>query len=229
MPREDLIKKKDSNIFERLYYSLTGPREFASPSVREFLLRYGQWKILRIDVGRQPIQHAIDNVVELASFGEYSKNKLNKGYDLLFHLFMVLVITDGKNVVKVLTDKREIIKMALFEYLPEDAKYMRVPLKNYRNLTLEDFFFNGEDFQGVSTFYLYDPITNNCQNYCASLLEGNDLHDSKILNFVLQDVTDIVSPTLHNLGNFITNIAARFDILKNGVGNGYEEDEFEIV
>ena len=67
-------------------------------------------------------------------------------------------------------------------------------------------------------FWLYDIIVNNCQRFVNTLLKSNNLGNEEIYSFVEQNVNDLVIKPVQKMANYITNLAAKIDVIKYGQG-----------
>ena len=57
---------------------------------------------------------------------------------------------------------------------------------------------------------------NNCQNFVLSFLEPNGLSNSQNVLFTKQSTSSLFSTELRKLTNTITDIGAKFDIIRVG-------------
>lgn len=190
------------------------PRIIAPPNVRNFLIKYGYYYITDIKVCRQPIDAAIEYVLNLITIGQFNKNKKKIGYDDLYHLYLILTIQNTEDeLIKIKIEKNHVVEITKNNI--KDDKCIDVPLKNY--IFVKNFFENGNKYQG-SSFWLYDARDNNCQIFVNSLFEGNNLNNEKIKNYVLQDVSSLLSNKIHSISKKITDIAGISDIIRHGYG-----------
>ena len=66
-------------------------------------------------------------------------------------------------------------------------------------------------------FLTYNARDNNCHKFVLSLLEANELTDSRNILFTKQSTTGLFSTEMRKLTNTITNIGAKVDIIREGV------------
>ncbi len=94
---------------------------------------------------------------------------------------------------------------------------MNVPIN--KDLKLGEFFINGQKKAGDEKFFVYDPINANCQDFVMALLQGNNLGDKQIYDFVKQDTKGLVSDFMASVGKKITDVAGAVDRAVSGEGN----------
>lgn len=168
-------------------------------------------KISSLAVCRKPIAKALNVVMNLITLGKFNQTKKDLKYDDMFHLYILMKLENGRNL---LLEKNQVVNIV--DYKSEiDKDCLKIQLN--KSLTFTQFLINGEKFQG-STFWQYDPKTNNCQNFVLSCLKGNNLGNESVYKFVKQDAEALVSGFSHTLSKGITNLAGRLDILFKGYG-----------
>ena len=67
-----------------------------------------------------------------------------------------------------------------------------------------------------NSFLTYSARDNNCQNFVLSLLESNGLSNSQNVLFTKQSTSALFSTELRKLTNTITDIGAKFDVVREG-------------
>ncbi len=97
----------------------------------------------------------------------------------------------------------------------KDCMLINIPLNKL--ITFNSFLNNGIKAQG-DNFWLYDSISNNCQKFVNILLKTNNLGNEQIFKFVEQNVNDLVVKPVQQMAHFITDLAARIDLIKYGKG-----------
>jgi hypothetical protein len=224
----DMKEKRD------FYGKITKPRKKAPPKIRKWIKKNGDKKIQKISVCRKPVQRAIKKVLDIISFGKFSKSLKGLHYDDIFHLYIYITI-DGtsyrieKNeVVTIKKDNRvmkeDCIDISLMKSSKSgiqftwDGENINEELKK-RKIRLNKFMKKGEKYQ--SNFWGYNAKGNNCQNFVESLLVSNKLIKigDKQHKFIKQDSEAIFKKNpkyLAKFGKTVTDIAAVFDILKSG-------------
>ena len=221
MPPKNKKSKKIQNtlkniiIGNRLFFlKQIKPRKSAPPKIKKWINRFKNKKIQRLIVCRKPVQSAVKNVLDIVSFGKFSKSLKGLRYEDIFHLYIYITIEnktwriEKNEVVTVVKDDRDI---------HEDC--MNVNLFQ-RRIKLKDFIEKGKSFQ-KRNFWSYNAKGNNCQNFAESLMVGNRLikKEDKIHVFIKQDSEAIFRNNpryLAKFGKTMTDIAGVFDIIKSG-------------
>ena len=219
-----LSKHYGGNIFTDIYDSLTefkdrvvgfftGARKEAPPQFRRFIEEHGNKKIDSIIICRSPIQSYINYFLNFITFGKFEEALKSLDYDKLFHLYMIIVLDDNTSFR---IEKNEVVKVEMTYEGCND--FVSAPITY--PIKVIDFFENGIK-QQPEDFFLYNAKNNNCQVFITSLLNGNNINTPKINNFVKQDAISIFQQMpeyAEKVSNFITDLGARFDIIRQGNG-----------
>ena len=194
-------------------------RHDLSPNVKKTLNKVGDAPINHIKIGRKPINQLITKFIKTVS---------DTPYDTLFHLFIIF----STNIGNILVEKNEVINIVLNPSL--DAEYYElniIPL----NLTVNTILKQTQQ-RMHNRFVTYSAYNNNCQDFIEILLISNNINNKAALKFVKQDTEDIFKhkPTLRKFSNTITDIAGRFDVIKQGgeiydKSNGLYSDQIEEI
>jgi hypothetical protein len=190
-------------------------RKSLSPKVQSILNKYGNEKIIYISIGRKPINELITKFIKVIS---------TTPYDTLFHLFIIL----HTNKANILLEKNEVINMAINPHI--EAEYINITIP--QQITINKLLENTSQ-QMSDKFIKYSAYGNNCQDFIKNILLSNNIHQG--LDFVKQSTEDIFknNPTLRKFSNTITDIAGRFDIIKQGgklsKSNGLYSDQIENI
>lgn len=205
----DTIKKYGKRVID----FFKGVRQGAPPLVRDLLARLGDQPIIDMSVCRIPITAAIEHAANLLSLGKFNQKKKENSYDRLFHLFLVVTLQDGTIL--------HVEKNQTAEIYPINPLYISkshcINVNLTHSVSLNVLFTNAEAYQG-SNFWLYDAFKNNCQDFVTSILKGNHLGNNEIYKFVKQDVSTLIIKPFDRIARFVTDLAARFDILLHGLG-----------
>lgn len=192
----------------RLIAAMSGSRKGAPPAVRAYLAAHQNTPITSVTVCREPIASGIRTALDVLTFGGFSAAARQLNYDSVYHLWVVLHTAAG--VVRF--DKNQVVEM---KHSPAPSgTCMPVPLNG--PLTVGQLFAGGEKMN-PENFWRYSSV-NNCQNFVLSLLRGSGLASSSVTQFVLQDAASLLTGTAKKIADTVTDIAARADIVHNGVG-----------
>lgn len=193
-----------------------GQKDFPETQQR-ILNKYGEYKIKKIKVGRTPLPSILTKVLNVVSLGGFNKLLEQSPYDKLFHLFVIITLSNG-TVVTVLLEKNETLNMKVVSnYNPKGAEYMDV--NNIpSNLTFAELINNARKRQG-SNFFKYSALTNNCQDFIMDLFKASSLSNSSLQNFIKQDVKSIFKkyPLTRKFINTLTKIGSGVDLVKKNL------------
>jgi hypothetical protein len=222
----------DINKIRDFYEKRTKPRKKAPPKIRKWVKMNGDKMIQKISVCRKPVQKAIQKILDIITLGKFSKSLKGLHYDDIFHLYIYITI-DGtswrieKNEVVTLKKDNRVMKencldISLMKSSKSGIQFSsnaeNQELKK-RKIRLNKFMKKGENYQ--SNFWGYNAKGNNCQTFCESLLVSNKLIKigDKQHKFIKQDSEAIFEKNpkyLDKFGKTLTDIAAVFDIFKEG-------------
>lgn len=195
--------------FKGVVMAIKGTRTNFKPSVREILKNDGDTKIINIRVCRSPVKYGISGAVKIINSLEGKPPK----FDVLFHLYLIIEL-DNKKVYMV--EKNEDINIKLFT--PKE-KSECIDIDTPNNLTMNSIFNNTLNKIGNERFFHYDAFSNNCQQFVKDVLISNDISlNNNQINFIMQDVKDIVPNWAQNATRFITDLANRGKIIIQGQG-----------
>ena len=188
--------------------SLVYGRRGLAPDVKRILEQYGKETIMKLHIRRYPID---SNITKALNF-ILSVNNRNIPFDKFFHLSLYVETNKG---TKLLIEKNYVFHMEVNPRLFPDTQAMEVYLPypqsvNYMiTKTIEDM---------GNKFFTYSTLNNNCQDFMVSFLKVNGLLSDTLRYFVKQDVKDSFDGMigLRKALNTATDIAGRFDVLKQG-------------
>jgi len=194
---------------------LGGVRTYASPAVRSALKRYGSKKIVDAAVVRQPVESGVKKVVDFMTLGKLSENTKRLGYDDIFHLGLLVRLEDN-TILKLEKNEVVVVKVISDASTYPDALEVKIPPN--KQVPLVVFLNKAEQLFSENDFWLYDPITNNCQVFVKNLLEGNDLLTHDLEDFIMQDARALIEddPVFKRVGRMLTDLGGIFDIVKHG-------------
>jgi hypothetical protein len=224
-------------LYTRAKHFWTGPRQNASPSVRKFIEKNATKTIVEMKVVRTPVQSMIEKIANWLSLGRFSQNKKDLNYDKMFHLYLVMKMSDG-SVHRI--DKNHVVQVSDADWIcgagmltgggkkscPKDQ--MVVPRGNGGNIAL--LLSGGENLVGKEKYWVYNPVSQNCQYFIKWTLEGSGLLNDQLEKFILQDVSKVLKDLdyLGNIATKITNIAGVADGVQHGEGLGIRNHHYAI-
>lgn len=190
-----------------------GRKDFP-PKVRSIIDEYGNQNITGISLHRTPLEKPLMLALQVASGNTFAQKLANTPYDKLFHLFMCLDFS-GK---KVMFEKNEVINAMVgckLQKTTESRSIVDIPT----GLTLNDALKKTED-RMKGKFLTYSAYDNNCMDFIAEFLRANHIGNEVDISWVKQDTQVLFegNDRLRKIVNTITDIGARVDVLKQGVG-----------
>lgn len=205
----DQVKDKvDATVktAKAVYY---GPSEL-SASVREILAKHGDHVITKASIVRTPVSSAVKEALNVVSLGEFKKKLAKQSYDDIFHLFMVLTMSDGT----VSLEKNSIITMRE----NPNRKGESVEATPPEGLTVNDLMNNAAKKMGKK-FIPYAANSNNCQNFILNVLRANNMDTPENEMFVKQDTNELFEGgfvDLRKFSNAITDLGAKIATVQEG-------------
>lgn len=107
-------------------------------------------------------------------------HKLFLPYDKLYHLYMIIFLSNGK----ILKTEKGPLGVILSKKIKEQRNTSKILLDNI-NIPLKIAFDNTKKFMG-NRYTPYNPITNNCQDYLIAFLKSNNILTSELKDFIKQ-------------------------------------------
>ena len=196
------------DVVKKIYSGDTG----MPPNIKKILEKYGNQYIKDIKIVRNPVSSAIINALNVASMGAFKKNLNDSPYDKLFHLKLILELQNG---IKISFEKVERVSLTINPKPVKGEEEINVPVN--KMITLNEMYNNTFQRMG-NLFYPYSAKNNNCQNFALNILEANNLAGEREKNFVKQDTEELFGDDsfIRKLSNTVTDIGARFNVLKQG-------------
>jgi hypothetical protein len=162
--------------------------------IKDFIKTNGDVPIAYIEVCREPVMAAIETAANLITLGKYNKDKLDRDFDKMFHLFMVIGLENGKRFVY---EKNQ--KITLFptgkdfsKGSSKGAECRPVTGVAAKNVTFGDMVLKAIKKVGIHQYSDYDIINRNCQRFVADNLAAVGLLSPTLKSFIEQDVTDLI-------------------------------------
>jgi len=202
-------KEVGSSVVQRVKDILSGVRKRFSPSIRKFLEKHGNSKIISIKVGRQPVTPFIETAASWLSFGRWDINKKKQNYETMLHLFMIIKLEDGSCFKLEKNHVPEITQVC-------DAGNESMDVKS-PNITLNEFLANAVQKHGENVF-VYDAFKANCQLFTKWLLEESGILTQELQDYILQDAYSVIEglPWFESLAKKLTDTANFLDVIVHG-------------
>lgn len=207
----DSISKAKDEVVRRLKgisLAFQGTRQNIKKSGRDILEKYGNDRIVKIQLCRTPISQKFTQILNL-----YNKLSGNEKHDTFFHLYMVCHLESGKTIT---IEKNQEINVEM--YKPRNVQECIDVNIASKYLTPNIMLEKTKKAMG-NRFYEYDSITNNCQNFIFNLMKYNDIYVNEIVkNFIIQDTSKLLNNFAQKLARFATDTANRLGLILEGEG-----------
>ena len=175
----DKLKDIQYSLFHRF-------RSMLPPSSRKIIESYGNEQIIKIIVNRIPVNRLFTILLALLSLGKAELVKKRLHYDNIFHLRMILILRNGKQLV---FEKTHVPNLESINSYSGQS----FPINSVPKISLNEFVMNTQKFMGNS-FFTYNPSTNNCQRFVLDSLRANHVPiSSSLYKFIWQDAQKLVS------------------------------------
>ena len=197
-------------VYERAKYIIKGPSQ-RTPKLNNFLEKNGNLIITSIMVCRTPVNSIIQNLVNVATLGDFQKKVHEAGYDNIYHLFMLLKMSNGK-VIKL--EKNQTVQID-FVSSADSKEFKQI---NDVNMSLNSFFQNAEKKVNLTRLYVYDPVTQNCQVFLSDMLRSSGLLTKDLSDFINQSAEKLLDKDgiVHDIMRRITDAANTASVALTG-------------
>ena len=179
--------------------------------MNDLLNKEGEQKIVKMEACRNPIKALWEKLLNVATFGGLKRAMAAKGYDSLFHLYLVVHLANGKIYS---LEKNERVNIIDGKKLKPNGTCSKPIIVN-ESLTLNQLILRAEKRVGKN-FYRYSMFEFNCQNWVNNILNGSGFN--QLDDFVIQDVASLAPSIIKTLTQGITDIAGVVDFFKRGGG-----------
>ena len=163
-------QKGDGKVIDWLknaFNTITNPQKALKKmpkQVSDTLTKYGNETITEIIVARSKVLSVIQFLLNALTLGTFNKEKQRLKYDDIFHLYCIIVLSNGTRLI---TERNQRVKLTEYKHHePIDEKFS---IRVGGGLTLSKLFENAIAQQGDNLWY-YDAVKNNCQNYITTIL-----------------------------------------------------------
>ena len=184
------------------------------------LNEYGDWYIIKITIVKRQIRPILEKLANIVTLGKYEKNKKEIGVDKYFHIYMILTLKkpNADQIKDIKLEKEERVKYSVNSNIEKEAEQITIPM--HEIITLNEFIDAGEEYNKKNgkecKIYIYDAVTCNCQHFIKDMLSGNELWNTTLEKFIIQDVNSAIPSFLSKIIKTGTNIAHRIDYARMG-------------
>ena len=216
--RQNPYQKGDGVVswLKNAYHTITNPKKALTKMPKEVsdtLTKYGNETITEIIVARSKVLSVIQFLLNALTLGTFNKEKQRLKYDDIFHLYCIIVLSNGTRLI---TERNQRVKLTEYKHHePIDEKFS---IRVGGGLTLSKLFENAIAQQGDKLWY-YDAVHSNCQNYITIILKSSGLYNEKFESFINQNVDSLLTETAKKISNVTTDIASLAENIYRGGGN----------
>jgi len=213
----DGLKDLVNGVADRLKGFYHGVRLDFPPKERGLLKLYGDFQIVQITLCRAPIHHMLDKVLNVLSFGQWENLKNENNFDRMFHLYMVLKLSNN-HMVRI--EKNDVVNITNSFKIESDAEFQDISLHG-QQITLNQLLQNTIKTVGPKQVFIYSPWSTNCQRFLLDVLQSNGLLTEPAKHFIYQDITQLVEKMpwyTKMIGQKVTDLAHATDVLIHGQG-----------
>tara|TARA_R110000803_G_scaffold117271_2_gene185824 strand:+ start:166 stop:987 length:822 start_codon:yes stop_codon:yes gene_type:complete len=205
------------NVVKRVREVFKGVRKDRfPPAERKWLDENGSKIITKMTLFREPVETAIDRVINYLSLGKWAEMKNKYGFDNFFHLGMVVEYDDGKMVS---IDKTGTLNIKEVSGVPSKAETLEIPIRN--RFSFNHMINGAKRILGDEKFFRYDAFKSNCQMFVMGLIKAVGVDSPSVRDWVFQDITELVKELPSYVGKVaktLTNIAGVADVAIHGEG-----------
>ena len=213
---KDAVVEKVKKVKDTATAVIYGRNDYP-PKVRNIISKYGDKNITGITLGRTPLGTPLLTALQIASGNTFSQKLENTPYDTLFHLFICIQL-DSKD--RITFEKNEVINAENTCKSPKETETKNITSSDIpTGLTLNDALNKTKERMG-GKFFTYSAKDNNCQDFIVAFLTANNIGTETDKSWVKQETKVLFegNDRLRKIANTLTDIGARFDVIKQGVG-----------
>jgi hypothetical protein len=202
------------NMIKKLF----GPQINDYPArVKKYLDATETETIKSIKIARAPVRGALAHIINLITGGDLKRNQARLQYDEIFHLSMVIVLSNNQSII---VEKNQVIAIwridagsyrhvvgdKLIDQPPGDAPESMDVIWDM-NTSLKDLLNNARVIN-PQRFFQYDAASTNCQEFVIQVLKANNLITPELKKYVLQDAMKLLTRNTSFL-RLVTNLGAK--------------------
>ena len=212
-------------IIQNIKQAWLGKRSGYPPAFKKALKKHGSKNIVKMAIHRDPIEFGgVFNIVEkfanYLSNGGWTEVKQQLHYDKLFHLYAVLLLEDG---TQLLLEKNEKLNLEKSKRRAKES----VPVPMIKPIPLNDLILNTRNRMGIDKMQSYNAVSTNCQNFIINVLKANNLDTARLEKFIMQDVKALFDtlPYKNKIEDVLKRITGTKDRLNMLVGGGKQQQQ----
>jgi hypothetical protein len=203
--------------------------------VRRILEQVGDNHVLKIQLGRTPVEAVLLLFLNLVSLGKFTNKQLELGYDEIYHNYLLITIQNdkGPNVLqKMFGTTKDVVSSTVYKlekahrvrltkpvFPTEFVDIYDIPLTPNKIFTLNRLITTASNID--KHFYTYDAGNNNmCQTFVENIVDINGLTANII------DNTTRIALKPQDARALIATLGSRSDIVKHVTDLGGKLDKW---
>jgi len=203
--------------------------------VRRILEQVGDNHVLKIQLGRTPVEAVLLLFLNLVSLGKFTNKQLELGYDEIYHNYLLITIQNDKvpNVLqKIFGTTKDVVSSTVYKlekahrvrltkpvFPTEFVDIYDIPLTPNKIFTLNRLITTASNID--KHFYTYDAGNNNmCQTFVENIVDINGLTANII------DNTTRIALKPQDAKALIATLGSRSDIVKHVTDLGGKLDKW---
>ena len=199
------------SIIKKVKEVLFFPAKELSNPFKNFMNKYGEYKITSAKIRRQPISFAIDKILNLISLGNFASAKKQLNYPDMFHLGILLNLELEGQKTSLVLEKLE--RPHFSESWTDDKQVEYLPV-SIPKITLNEFIQNTIKKIGIHNFTQYGGFRGiNCQNFIMDLLNANNSLTAQSKKFIYQPIEELIKKQpfwVDKIAQGVTDLSAKF-------------------
>jgi hypothetical protein len=197
--------------------AVTQGRKDYPPKMRDIIEKYGNVPILRMYACRTPVPSVLTSVLNVVSFGEFSKRWEKTPHDKLFHLDLRIELATRPQTT-ILLEKNEVLNAMVNPTPPGKNTQCSLIPKN-KKITMLNLLEGAKQIQG-DKFFRYSAYNNNCQDFIMAMLKGVGVGTQENYDFIKQDTKSLFKDLegTRKFANTVTDLGAIVNTITEGAG-----------
>lgn len=197
--------------------AVTQGRKDYPPKMRDIIEKYGDVPILRMYACRTPVPSVLTSVLNVVSFGEFSKRWEKTPHDKLFHLDLRIELATRPQTT-ILLEKNEVLNAMVNPTPPGKNTQCSLIPKN-KKITMLNLLEGAKQIQG-DKFFRYSAYNNNCQDFIMAMLKGVGVGTQENYDFIKQDTKSLFKDLegTRKFANTVTDLGAIVNTITEGAG-----------
>jgi hypothetical protein len=192
---------------------------------QNILDKYGNSKIYKIHIIRQPFNKYINFILNLLTGFQYNTKLAESKEYFPYHVFLMFEIKKGKKRKFILVEKNNYVNICDTFFMRDIQEILPIKIKKNK-YTLKSILSSTQKRMGIQSFFNWNPYKNNCHEFTKEMLITINKYNDYYKEFIFRDkMLQLIIPsdfTLHIAYSmsFIHNLFTKY-ILDNDLFNHY--------